>query len=178
MSDTRDQPARVVALFRDAFAAMSDKDLNRIKRLLTTEKSTRYTERLQARARTLGGYRAMANFMAGVTWAMACRASLRASKGHEPMFGKRPAAGNMWLPRELLTAVRHQVKELGWHPITSASADVVIQNLKGQAAAANAPKHIQEDRLHTVQFAVRMAAPTYAMVRSKVDDRFDYGGEA
>lgn len=178
MSETRDLPKSVMALYADAFAAVSDRDLNKLKKLVVQEKAARYADRLLSRRRTEDGYRAMANFMSGVTWAMACRASLRASKGHEPMFGKRPAAGNMWLPRELLTAVRHQVKELGWHPITSVSADVVIQNLKGQEASARAPKNIQEDRLHAVQFAVRMAAPTYAAVRSKVDDRFDYGGES
>ena len=42
----------------------------------------------------------------------------------------------MWLPREVLSAVRHQVKRRGWHPITSENWGVVRDNLLAEARPA------------------------------------------
>ena len=159
---------------KDLLAGIPHRDLHKLGKLVRKEKHTRWLEDMADTEWRREGFGGLANFMAGVTWALACRAALRASKGHKG-FGKRPAAGNMWTPRELLSCVRHQVKELGWHPITSESAAVVMQNLEGQEAAARAPKHIDDGPFQAVQFGVRMASG--GVVR-RVADRFDYGGEA
>ena len=113
----------------------------------------------------------MANFMAGVTWALACRAALRESKGHTPVGGKRPQSGEMWLPRELLTAVRHQVKDRGWHPITAESWSKVRDNLIAEAR----PPRADSEGLSCTRFVIPFARQE-ARVELAVDRRFDRSG--
>lgn len=55
-------------------------------------------------AERLAGYQGLSNFMLGATRALACRATLRASKGHKPFAhlvsphtaGGTPTSGEMW----------------------------------------------------------------------------------
>lgn len=157
---------------------MSPKQLHKVIRLTRRELAARHQAADALKERLSGGFSAMAKFMAGVTWALACRAALRESKGHDPSFGKRPAAGDMWLPRELLTAVRHQVKARGWHPITAPDWSNVQHNLMAEQARKGRPP---EEAFAAVQFVVPLAPPTYSGVicpRDIPDGRFDHGGEA
>lgn len=181
---TKDMPARYIGYYKEAFASISDRDLGKLARLIAKERLTRRVEHLERRRKQDHAMTGMANFMAGVTWALACRASLRYSKGHQG-YGKRPASGEMWLPRELLIAVRHQVKTAGWHPITSESAAVVLENLRNRnnrelgidsalpvtRTSIDAPL---SQPLEVAQFRVRMVKSEARLI----SDRFDYGGEA
>lgn len=144
---------------------MKQRDLHKLKKMVLRELHERYGAREALKERVLGGLDAMANFMAGVTWALACRAALRASKGHTPVGGERPQSGEMWLPYELLYAVRHQVKERGWHPITTEDWTMFRAHMLGEMA----PRRDPGGDFGAVQFAVRMAAPTYAAVN--IDER-------
>lgn len=150
-----------------SMGSMTKQQLHKIVRLGRRELEARHQADKALYEWKLNGYRAMANFMAGVTWALACRWSLRDSKDHHPFAGVRPQSGEMWLPRELLTAVRHQVKARGWHPITSVTAADVLNNL-----AAEASRHpVRADSsLTCVQFVVPMVR---SEARVLVDDRFD-----
>lgn len=176
--------------WKDMLAAMPTKELHKLSKLCRKEKELRWQEAKADQARVAGGYRAMANFMAAVTWAMACRTALRASKGHEPIFGKRPQSGEMWLPREILTAVRHQTRERGWHPITVETAGRVITELVGVARSKEARgwrgEHLGEagpdavnprpdDKLQVARFVIPMVKTE---ARLRISDRFDYGGES
>ncbi len=169
-----------------ALCLLQKKDLHRLIRLTRRELTERWQETEALKERVAGGYRAMANFMAGVTWALACRVALRESKGHQPPGGKRPQSGEMWLPRELLYAVRHQVKARGWHPVTAESASTVLRNLGaecGRLYPADVVPPGPWDPLaaplaaKAARFVVRMAEGN-AAVRVHVDQWFDHGGEA
>jgi hypothetical protein len=169
---------------RRVISAMSTRDVHKLVRLARRELSARHQEAEAYTERVVGARLAMANFMAGVTWALACRTALRESKGHDPVGGKRPAAGDMWLPREMLTAVRHQVKDRGWHPLSARSATEVIDNLKSedfwsQPVAVDVEASDRTPALggalQVAKFVGRYAGATAAVV---LDDRFDVGGEA
>lgn len=169
--------------FRGMFAQLDRADVHKMLRLGRAELKQRHEDQKLEKARASEGYRGLSNFMAGVTWAMACRAALRESKGHEGV-GKRPAAGDMWLPRELLYAVRHQVKKLGWHPITADNWTTVQANMLSQASS-----EVYEERrklraggmgqfvpsMEAVQFRIPFATQ---MASVRIDDRFDFGGES
>lgn len=158
--------------FRNMYASLAKQDIQKMLRLGRAELKARHETLRLENQRAAEGYRGLANFMAGVTWALACRQALRESKDH-PGFGKRPAAGDMWLPRELLLAVRAQVKERGWHPITAASWGTVRERLLAEPryrAGLQREREVQEGVFHQQQFAVRMASHTASRF---VDDRFD-----
>lgn len=184
MNEAQNIPNDVFDKFKDMFAALSRHDVVRLVRLGRQELKDRYVVQKLLERAAAEGYRGLANFMAGVTWALACRAALRKSKGHEG-FGKRPAAGDMWLPRELLYAVRHQVKELGWHPITAETWTTVQANLLSQASTARHSADRAERRqrvgdtfagmVKEVRFKIPFARQTTAV---RIDGRFDYGGES
>ena len=163
-------PEQFHAQFRNFVAGAQNKDLHKLKKqlkkhftVISNELHRRFvdrkTEEADALARAEGACKAMANFMAGVTWALAARESLRKSKGHTPAGGVRPQSGQMWTLREIITAVRSQVKERGWHPITAESWEVVRNSLQAEARGVREP-----DSMSAVQFGVRMAAPVYAAV--------------
>lgn len=163
---------------RGSLGRMSRRQLHKLTKLTRRELESRWQFDEALKEWKVGGYRGLANFMAGVTWAMACRESLRRSKGHSPPGGQRPQSGQMWLPAEMLYAVRHQVKDRGWHPITSANAQVVLNNLKAEESAAGARAQYGDYAKFVIPFVK-------AEVRAKipVDDRFDFydmemGGEA
>lgn len=156
MSEVQEAWARITGLL----CVLPQRDLHKLKKVVCRELAERYEEREALKKRVSGGFEAMANFMAGVTWALACRTALRESKGHTPVGGKRPQSGEMWLPRELLYAVRHQVKDRGWHPITTTDWPTFRAHLLGEMA----PRRDVDGPFSEVQFAVRMAAPTYAQV--------------
>lgn len=173
--------------YRAALEVFDDRALGKLARILAKVKTERYVARVAERRRQGEGYRGLANFMAGVTWALACRATLRYSKDH-PGYGKRPASGEMWLPRELLTAVRSQVKAAGWHPITAESAQVVLHNLanrNNRELGIDSALPVTRTSIDTpfgepfevVKFRVRMVQGN-VMSRSRVSDLFDYGGES
>lgn len=170
---------------KDAIAGMPQRDLHKVNKIVKQELHARWQEREEDRRRLGAAMTGMANVMAGVTWALACRQSLRRSKGHTPDTGKRPQSGEMWLPRELLYAVRHEVKDRQWSPLTQPSAQATMQWLANErpepapdavtfeeaATAFNIPA------LRAVQFAPRMARME-AAVRVPVHHKFDLGGES
>lgn len=104
-------------LTRRKVKELSRKDLHWMKKQLAKELHARYELDKAWKADVAWAMAGMANVMAGVTWALACRETLRKSKGHTPAGGKRPQSGEMWLPREILIALRAEVKERGWCPL-------------------------------------------------------------
>lgn len=168
---------------RSRLGLMSRKQLHKLVKLSRRELESRWQFDEALKKWKAGGYRGLSNFMAGVTWAMACRQSLRQSKGHAPPGGQRAQSGQMWLPAELLYAVRHQVKDRGWHPITATSARVVLDNLQAEESAARVAAH-HGDSLRAVKFVIPYArAEARRQIQIPVDDRFDFydlemGGEA
>lgn len=159
---------------------LSTRNLHKLKRIINKELTARYQGTEALKERVAGGLQGMANVMAGVTWALACRQALRESKGHEPVGGKRPASGEMWLPRELLYAVRHQVKARGWHPITALNWGVVKANLEAEARPAT-PKTIDVfgEEVTVAKFVVPMVrGEARRIVDLDYDRAFDFGGEA
>lgn len=134
------------------------KDLHWLIRKARRELKTRWEEQAQLRDRVGGAMTGMANVMAGVTWALACRQSLRRSKEHSPDVGKRPASGEMWLPHELLYALRHEVKERQWSPLGAKTAQDVLSWLNTEATRHTGPRPTG-----AVAFRVRMAGPTYGI---------------
>lgn len=162
---------------RGVISNLSNRHVHKLIRLARRELTDRHQAAEALNKRAADGFRAMANFMAGVTWALACRASLRESKGHDPAYGKRPAAGDMWLPRELLTAVRHQVKARGWHPITAPDWTNVQCNLEAEQRRT-ARGVTPEQSFQAVQFRIPFARQE---ARQVINDRFDsyidLGGE-
>lgn len=80
------------------------RDVRRLRRItgLILKRRAANREALNERARE--GFAGLANAMAGVAWALACRNALREWKGHRPLGGTRPASGEMWLPWELMKA--------------------------------------------------------------------------
>lgn len=141
-------------------ARFTDKQLRLAIKKARQELARRNAEKWALKGRVGAGMAGMANFMAGVTWALACRQSLRRSKEHTPDTGKRPASGEMWLPKELLYAARHEVKERQWTPLTQDYASQVIHNLRVEAAKAG----YTPPEVGAVAFHVKMAAPQYGAV--------------
>ncbi len=141
-------------LTRAVLEAVSNKDLHRLARLVNREKRDRWEARQRDEARYRGAMIGMANAMAGVTWALACRNSLRASKGHTPPGGKCPQSGEMWMPRELLYAARAEVKERGWSPLTAACWSDVQSHLQAEAKRKPVP---EPDDIYATAFRVRFA---------------------
>lgn len=94
------------------------------------------------------------NFMAGVTWATACRAALRESKRHAPTGGIRPASGECWTPREILKARGMHLARHEWDPLCAESWDQVKAEMllearleryreEERAARGNRPGQVQ-----------------------------------
>lgn len=144
---------------------LPQKDLRKLIKFARRELSERNAERWALKERLPGAFQGMANVMAGVTWALACRASLRASKGHRPAAGTRPASGEMWLPAELLKACRLDVKEKGWSPLTAPYFTHF------QAQFGKNYRAPDSDEPVDVQFAVRMARGTAVRVTDSVTSR-------
>lgn len=155
---------------------LDDRQLQKLVSTARREQRRRYLAAEALKERVGGAMQGMANVMAGVTWALLCRASLRASKGHLPVGGKRAASGEMWLPRELLTAVRHQVKERGWHPITSLNWETVRANYSAELLAARRPPvsdSILGPDLHVAKFVIPFAGQAVSR-EIAVDKAFDF----
>lgn len=108
----------------------------------------------------------LANFMAGVTWALACRATLRASKEHPPI-GKGLASGEMWYPWEMVYAVRHEVAQRGWSPIGAKSAGDVVVKLLTESQRKDTSKTPA-----AVTFHIPFAQGHMAMYRNELTDEF------
>lgn len=126
--------------------------------LSTTRRELHKRRRQRVREAEQARWRGLSNFLTGVTWALACRQSLRRSKGHTPDTGKTPASGEMWWPYEMLTAARAEVKERTWSPLTATCAGHVMNWL-------NVELHRTPPREDVAfKFHVRMAAPQYAAV--------------
>lgn len=125
--------------------------VHKLIKLARRELWERHEERVRERERFAAAMNGMANVMAGVTWALACRQSLRRSKGHVPDTGVRPQSGEMWLPRELLYAVRHEVKERHWSPLSSENWD----NCRGHLSA-EATRRAPADESDVVSFETAM----------------------
>lgn len=173
---------------RDALAGMPQKDVHKVNKLVKKELHLRWQEREYERRVQGAAMQGMANVMAGVTWALACRQSLRRSKGHAPDVGKRPQSGEMWLPRELLYAVRHEVKERQWSPLTQPDARGCLQWL-GAEASRKPVQDVGDDfeagalfnvpSLKAVKFTGRMARGEAAITfEDSVHSKFDLGGES
>lgn len=158
-----------------SLAGFSRKQLHKLMKLCRRELNARWQFDEALKEWKLEGFRGLANFMAGVTWAVACRAALRESKGHTPVGGKRAQSGEMWLPRELLTAVRHQVKDRGWHPITAPSAEAVLNELAAEDRARQPLPADYAERFNAVRFVIPFSK-TEAITVLDLDDRFDKSG--
>lgn len=100
---------------------LETRDLHWLVKHARKEIHARWQDRELLKQRVGAAMTGMANAMAGVTWALACRDSLRRSKGHTPTGGRRPQSGEMWLPREQLTALRAEIKERRWSPLGAES---------------------------------------------------------
>jgi hypothetical protein len=159
---------------RRALPAASKSDLLWLKRRIQQELRERWQDEQALKARTLAAMQGMANVMAGVAWALACRDTLRRSKGHTPTGGKRPASGEMWLPRELLIALRAEIKERKWCPLGCASALECLNWLQVEAGRKPTVSDADADGfaaamasdagdLKVAQFKVRMASETCAV---------------
>lgn len=149
----------------EQLAAISNKDLHWLLKNARRELVRRHREAEASYKARQEGFQGLKNFMAGVTWALACRASLRKSKGHTG-FGKRPASGAPWMPWEILYAAREEVKEKHWSPLTQQSADAVLVRLNVQANRKPEP---------TGDYAVSFKIPfakEYAQVNIDVSDGF------
>lgn len=140
----------------DVMRALSKKDLHWVLKQARRELSARHQAAWALKERVGGAMLGMANVMAGVTWALACRDTLRRSKGHLPTYGKRPASGEMWLPRELLYALRHEVKERGWCPLSAENATQALQHLNAEANRRKGP--LPESGY--AEFRIRLAGET------------------
>ncbi len=128
------------------------------------ELKARRHNRWLLKERAAGGSVAMSNFMAGVTWALSCRAALRTWAGHSPPGGKRPQHGAPWLPWEMLACVRSQVKERGWHPIAAKTWADARGHLQAEMSRRDLPDWVEHQ---TVQFVIPMTnmPRQYGMVR-------------
>jgi hypothetical protein len=182
-------PAHHWEMYKDLLAALDKKDVHKLLKLTRAELALRWEEQQAEVAWVRAGFTGLANFMAGVTWALACRQTLRRSKGHTPDTGKRPQSGEMWLPREMLYAVRHEVKDRRWSPLSQPDARGCLEWLKAEATRRPQVSEQEADGLEgmmsgnardfrATQFHVKMAAPVYGSVT--FDDphsRFDPGGE-
>lgn len=140
---------------KERLAALGRKDLLWLKKQLRRELHRRWVDGRADAVRKRHGWIGLANFMAGVTWALACRDALRRSKGHLPTWGKRPQSGEMWLPKEMLTALRADIKDRGWSPLAAGCWSDVHSRLTHVRGA-------ESDEPFAVQFAVRMAGETAA----------------
>ncbi len=140
---------------RRVFPAMSKADLMWMGRQIRLELQERYEETARHRERVAAAMAGMANVMAGVTWALACRQSLRRSKDHWPDWGIRPASGEMWLPWEILTALRAEIKGRRWSPLGMRDAGSVLNWLTIERDRKPEPEGD-----FAVQFRVRMAGET------------------
>ena len=82
----------------------------------------------------------------------------------------------MWLPRELLTALRYEVKERKWCPLGAADWSDVKRWLYVESqyhvAAAKREELEKSGDLGVATFRIRMAAPTYGMVRFEDRENF------
>lgn len=139
---------------------VDSKHLHKLNKAVKKELARRWAVRQLEAVERRHGFAGLDNFMAGVTHALACRAALRESKEHPPI-GKRPASGEMWLPREMLFAVRDQVKRRGWHPLTC-TANETLGHLRGEVPGP-ALYELPIGEFNVAEFKVRMAAPVSAV---------------
>ncbi len=151
MSDVRTK-------LREMLKALPKKELLFLKKELRKEARARWLAETEALERKKAGFEGLRNVMAGVTWALACRQSLRRSKGHEPDTGKGPQSGEMWLPREMLTALRLEVKTRTWSPLGCADWTAVHNWLRVEAQRKKPPADGG-----TVQFVIPFARETAVM---------------
>lgn len=79
--------------------------LFKIREIIDAELRKRSLDRTARNDYLESGWYAFANFMHGVAQAMACRAVLRWSKGHEP-YGKREMHGACWSQLEIHQATK------------------------------------------------------------------------
>jgi hypothetical protein len=172
--------ARAWASISQSIGQFSKQQLHKLKKLANRELGARWQAKEALNKRVAGGFGAMANFMAGVTWALACRAALRQSKEHAG-FGKRPQSGEMWLPRELLFAVRSQVRGRGWHPITAKDWPTVqaglAQEQRGFHHQLDDGEFSPTGRMSAVKFVIpfaRQEASAVIAVNKRFDDSFDH----
>jgi hypothetical protein len=119
-----------VPLLKTILGELTVKDLRNLRRLAGRELGRRSASADRDRARLAGGYLAMANFMAGVTSALACRNALRESKRHRPLGGTNPASGEMWMPREILKARAYMLAKYDAEPLTAADWHEVQEALE------------------------------------------------
>lgn len=103
---------------RERIPQLSTKDLRKYMKLARRELTRRYQGQLALKERMAAGFDGLVNVMRGVAWALACRASLREAHDH-PRLGKGRASGEMWLPHELLKALRADIKEYGYSPLSA-----------------------------------------------------------
>lgn len=148
-----------------AIRQLSRKDLHWLKKQVKKELAARYLDDRAFEEEYAAGMAGMSNVMAGVAWALACRDSLRRSKGHTPTYGKQPASGEMWLPRELLIALRAEIKERRWSPLGALNANDVLNHLaaesKRRAPISDAEAdELAADMVKVAHFQVRMASET------------------
>lgn len=81
----------------------SSKDLFKVRKAVNSELRSRVNARLQRDTDLAEGWHGFANVMFGVTVALACRETLRWSKGHSPR-GTQPMHGACWTPSEIAEA--------------------------------------------------------------------------
>jgi hypothetical protein len=151
---------------------LTSQQLHRVAKMCRRELADRWAAREALKERAAAGFLGLANFMAGVTWAMSCRQALRGSKGHTPVNGRRAQSGEMWLPRELLYCVRNQVKDRTWHPLTAESWSVVKSNLEAEERASRPLPAGYVDSFNAVRFVIPFAKQEARAVVA-VDRRFD-----
>lgn len=154
----------------DKLTELSGDDLRWLIISATAEREYRKLVHLTRKRFEREGWQGLCNFMAGVTWAMACRASLRESKGHNPV-GKGLASGEMWFPWEMLYAARHEAKMRGWSPLSQQQASAVVTKLLTEAQRKTPPKEAI-----AVQFQVRMAEGGANVIRPSLAYDFPFKG--
>lgn len=163
MSDTTVNWAKTEA----GLCLLSDKVIRKLIRLARRELGERINQRWEQKQALGPAMQGMANFMAGVSWAMACRESLRRSKDHAPVFGVRPQSGEMWLPSELLRALRLDIKEKQWSALTAPN----VMQFQAQYAAHRGRRPEPREG-GAVQFRIPLARAT-AVGHIPIDARFD-----
>jgi hypothetical protein len=147
-----------------------EKEIRKLRRACGHELKRCKLEREAWNDRLEGSYRAMSNFMSGVTWAMACRAALRESMHHTPRGGIRPQSGEMWLPREVLRARGRHLAKYGWDPLTAERWWEVRGHLLADMEAANRAS----GQAKVARFVVPLVEGEVSVrVTQAVMDRFD-----
>lgn len=134
--------------------ALTSKELRRIRKFSGLELKRRWQEGEDTRERLSWGWLGFANFMAGVTWALACRKALRESKNHTPSWGVRPASGEMWLPKEIMRARGLHLARREWDPLCAQDWYTVRDNLAADFRQAQREAERLKDPPEVVKFIV------------------------